>query len=194
MIQLIAESPLIVAMMLGVLAAGLLYGWLQTGRKPLVISGVLIACLIPVLWIVAENWVTDREQIEQLIFQTADAVEANDHDRAVAVIGDDATRRQALAELPNWVFSQADVGSIRSIRIIENTQPLQADVDMIVKVELSSKRGAMQNMRFPRRLMLTLEKRGTSSDAVNGGWVVTKYQHLDVIGPADATTPLQSPY
>ncbi len=194
MIQLVAERPLMVALMLGVLAAGLLYGWLQTGRKPLAISGVLIACLIPISWIVAENWVTDREQIEQLIFQTADAVEANDHDRAVAVIDDDATRRQALAELPNWVFSQADVGSIRSIRIIENTQPLQADVDMIVKVELSSKRGAMQNMRFPRRLMLTLEKRGTSSHAVNGGWVVTKYQHLDVIGPVDATTPMQSPY
>jgi hypothetical protein len=194
MTQLLAERPLVVAIILGVLAAGLLYGWLQTGRKPLAISGLLIACLIPISWIVAENWVTDREQIEQLIFQTADAVEANDHDRAVAVIGDDATRRQALAELPNWVFSQADVGSIRSIRIIENTLPLQADVDMIVKVELSSKRGAMQNMRFPRRLMMTLEKRGTSSDAVNGGWVVTKYQHLDVIGPADATTPMQSPY
>ncbi len=78
MMRLIAESPLIVAVVLGVLAAALIYGWLQTGRKPLAIIGLIVACLIPIAWIVSENWVTDREQIEQLIYQTADAVEAND--------------------------------------------------------------------------------------------------------------------
>ncbi len=192
MIRLLAESPLMVALMLGVLAAALIYGWLQSGRKQLVIAGLIVACLIPIAWIVSENWVTDREQIEQLIYQTADAVEANDHERAVAVIGDEATRQQALSELPQWEFTQADVGRIRSIRIIEDTLPIQADVDMTVKVEVSSKRGGLQSLRVPRRLLLTFEKREAKANQVGGGWVVTKYEHLPIVGTADAySTPVQ---
>ncbi|MCM2373189.1 hypothetical protein [Aporhodopirellula aestuarii] len=193
MLQLVAERPLITALMLSVLAAGLVFGWLQTGRKPLAIVGLVIACLVPVSWFVSEYWVTDREQIELLIRQTADAVEANDHEKALAVIGDEATRRQAAAELPQWVFSQADVGSIRSIRVIENTSPTQADVDMIVKVEVSSQRGGMQNIRVPRRLLLTFEKRGDRSDAAGGGWVVTSYQHLPVVGGPDGFSNTVTP-
>ncbi|TWU19075.1 hypothetical protein [Allorhodopirellula heiligendammensis] len=185
MMRLIAESPLIVAVVLGVLAAALIYGWLQTGRKPLAIIGLIVACLIPIAWIVSENWVTDREQIEQLIYQTADAVEANDYERAVAVIGDEATRQQALNELPQWEFSQADVGRIQSIRLIDDTLPMQADVDMTVKVEVSSKRGGLQQLRVPRRLLLTLEKRADNADQVGGGWVVTKYEHMSIVGGPD---------
>jgi len=185
MTRLLAESPLIVALMLGVLAAALIYGWLQTGRKPLVIAGLAIAILIPILWFVSEQWVTDRERIEQLIHQTADAIEANDHATALAIIGDEATRNQAAAELPQWVFTQADVGSIRSIRLVDNTEPLQADVDMIVKLNVNSKRGGVQNFRVPRRVLLTFEKRGNAEGA-NGGWVVTRYQHLSPIGDLDA--------
>ncbi|EMI46308.1 MULTISPECIES: hypothetical protein [Pirellulaceae] len=185
MLQLIAESPLITALMLSVLAAGLLFGWLQTGKKQLAILGLVIALLVPVSWFVSENWVTDREQIEMLIRQTADAVEANDHEKALAVIGDEATRRQAALELPQWIFSQADVGSIRSIRVIEETSPKQADVDMIVKVEVSSRSGGMQDIRVPRRLLLTFEKRDNNPEAVGGGWVVTSYQHLPIVGGPD---------
>ncbi|TWT74385.1 hypothetical protein [Allorhodopirellula solitaria] len=182
MTRLIAESPLLITLMLGILAASLIYGWLQSGRKQLAIAGAILACLIPVAWIVSENWVTDREQIERLIYQTADAVEANDHQRAVAVIGDEGVRRRALLELPQWEFSQADVGSIRSIRLIEETVPMQADVDMTVKVEVSNQRGGLHNFRVPRRLLLTLEKRDGQADQANGGWVVTQYEHLPIVG------------
>lgn len=191
MIRLLAESPLIVALMLGVLAVALIYGWLQSGRKQLAIAGLIVACLIPISWIVSENWVTDREHIEQLIYQTADAVEANDHERAVLVIGDADTRRQALAQLADVEFSQADVGRIQSIRVLENTMPMQADVDMTVKLKLSSKRGGLQDFSFPRRLLLTFEKRGAETGQVGGGWVVTRYEQMPIIGTNDAfsTTP-----
>lgn len=184
MTQLLAESPVVVAIMLGVIAAAMIYGWLQSGKKPILIGGLIAAILIPLAFVIADYWVTDREQIEQLIYDVADAVEANDHDRALAVIGDKETRGQAAAELPQWEFSQADVGSIRSIRIIENNDPIQADVDMIVKVEVSSKRGGIRNVRVPRRLMLTFEKRGRDSD-VHGGWVVTRYAHFPPVGKVD---------
>ncbi len=66
--------------MLGVLAVGLIYGWMQTGRKDLAYVGVVFALLIPVAWVIANNWITDRERIEMLIYETADAVKKNDHD------------------------------------------------------------------------------------------------------------------
>ncbi|EMI58497.1 hypothetical protein [Rhodopirellula sallentina] len=193
MLQLIAEQPMITALMLAVLAAALLFGWLQTGRKQLAIIGLVCLLLIPVAWFVSDWWVTDREQIARLIHETADAIEANDHEKALAVIGDPSTRQQAAAELPQWIFTQADVGSIRRIRVIENTAPEQADVDMIVKVEVSSKRGGLQNIRVPRRLLLTFEKRSTNRNKTSGGWVVVSYQHLPVVGGPDGFSTSAGP-
>ena len=192
MSERLAESPLVVSIALGVLAAALIYGWLQTGKKPMAIVGLVLVLCIPLAWVIAENWVTDRERIEQLIHEVADAVEANDHDRALSIIGDESTRRQAAGELPQWEFSQADVGSIRSIRIIEGNMPIQADVEMTVKVTVSSKRGSIQNISVPRRLNLTFEKRGSDSSD-HGGWVVTGYRHFPIVGNADGftTRPIQ---
>ncbi|TWU03127.1 hypothetical protein [Neorhodopirellula pilleata] len=192
MSELLAESPLVVSIALGVLSAALIYGWLQTGKKPLAIIGLVLAVCVPLAWVIAENWVTDRERIEQLIHEVADAVEANDHPRALSVIGDESTRRQAAGELPQWEFSQADVGNIRSIRVIENTLPVQAEVEMTVKVTVSSKRGSIQNISVPRRLNLTFEKRGLDSSD-HGGWVVTGYRHFQIVGNADGFTsgPIQ---
>ncbi|WP_404309087.1 hypothetical protein [Neorhodopirellula lusitana] len=191
MTELLAESPLIVSLMLGVLAIGLLYGWLQTGKKPLAAAGLLVALCVPAAWAISENWVTDRERIEMVIHQLAIAVESNDHDTALAIIADEATQRQAAAELPQWIFSEAKVGSIRSIDITNDMDPAQADVDMTVKVQFSSKRGGMQNIRVPRRLLLTFEKRG-DNDSIYGGWVVIRYRHLPIVGNADGytTTPI----
>ena len=53
---LLAEQPLIVSLMLGVLSAGLLFGWLQTGKKPAAIAGLVCVSLIPVAWLVAALW------------------------------------------------------------------------------------------------------------------------------------------
>lgn len=192
MSQLLAESPLVVSVVLGVLAAALIYGWLQTGKKPLAVVGLVLALMIPAAWTLAENWVTDRERIELLIYEVADAVEANDHDRALSVIGDEAAQRQAAGELPQWVFSQAKVGSIRNIRIIEDNMPVQADVELTVKVTVSSKRGSFQNISVPRRLNLTFEKRGPESGP-NGGWVVIGYRHYPIVGNADGFTTQPAP-
>ncbi|MEM6364718.1 MAG: hypothetical protein AAF539_05685 [Planctomycetota bacterium] len=199
MTTLIAERPLIVAFMLGILAAAMIYGWLQTGRRPLAIAGLMVLALIPVSWIVAERWVTDREQIEQLIHDTAEAVQTNNHNTVLGVIGDDATRRQAAMELPRYEFSVAEVTSIREITVLTGTLPLEAEVDINVKVVVSDKRGSLKNIRVPRRVQLTMEKRypagvtdrGSSSaqpSGSDGSWVVTGYQHLPIIGKPDGFT------
>ena len=189
MSRMLAEQPILTAIVLGFLGLSLAYGWLQSGKKPFLGAGLLCWVLIPFCLWLASVWVTDRERIEQIIYETADAVEQNKHEQAVSIIGDPATRARAMAELPQWEFNQADVGNIQRIRIVEDTSPMQADVEMLVKVEVSSKRGSIKNVRAPRRLFLTFEKRGgPQSDQ----WVVVDYKHQPPIGQTDGFAVPQS--
>lgn len=185
MTQILAEQPLVLSILLGVLAIGLIYGWLQTGMKSLAIAGLVCAALIPVAWVIASNWVTDEERIEKLIYDVAKAVEEERYDEVLELIGADQTKSQAGAELPRYEFDEAKVGSIRSIQMIEGTSPPQANVDMLVKVVVSEKRGSIKNVSVPRRLMLTFEKSG-DPNAKHGGWLVIKYAHMPPVGKPDA--------
>ena len=179
MFRMIAEEPLIVSLMLGAMGFGLLYGWLRTGNKPVAIAGLVFVALIPLAWLVANQVETDREQIEHLIYTLADAVERNDHDSAVTVIADPELESRARLELQNWEFELAKVTQINKIRVIEDTYPPQADIEMMVKVKVSGRRSSsIQNAQIPRKLLLTMEKDGDD-------WLITEYQHLPILGGPD---------
>jgi ketosteroid isomerase-like protein len=175
--SLLAERPLLTSVMLAAMAFGLIYGWLQTGKKPVGIAGVVFLMLIPLAWVIASRWETDREQIESRMHEIAAAVEANDHDAAVAIIADPTTRAQAKAELRRWTFQVARVNQIRSIELIAGTFPPEADADIVAKVELSGTSSG-QTYRVPRRLILKFQKNGDQ-------WQVIDYQHLPIVGGPD---------
>jgi ketosteroid isomerase-like protein len=183
---LLAEQPLLLSILLGAVSASLIYAWLQTGKKPAAVGGVIVALLIPVAWIVASQWHTDREAIEALIHKIADAVERNDVDTAVQIIGDPATQARARMELSKYVFDMAAVNRIRSIDIIDGAVPLEADVDMSVKIDVSSRSGQLRNIRVLRRLLLRFEKTDDS-------WVVTDYRHMPITGQPDQYSNLSDP-
>ena len=179
MYRLIAEEPLIVSLMLGVMGFGLLYGWLRSGNRPTAIAGLVFVALIPLAWFIANRIETDREQIERLIYKLADAVERNDHNTAVSVIADPELESLARQELQKWNFTLAKVTKINKIRVISDTYPLQADIEMIVKVRVDGRADrAIQNAQIPRKLLLTLENNGDD-------WLITQYQHLPIIGGPD---------
>jgi len=179
MISLLAERPLILSIMLGTLSAGLIFGWLQTGKIGAAVVGLLLALMIPLAWVVAARWVTDREQIEALIYDTAGAVAENRYDRVYEVIGDPATETRARAELPNYVFDSADVTGIRSIDLIDGSYPPEADADLNVRVDVSHRGGRFRGVRVLRRLVLKLQK-------LDDQWVVVQYRHLPVVGGPDS--------
>lgn len=176
--SLLAEQPLILSLILAVLVLGLIYSWLQTGKKEIAVAALVIAALIPVVWVIANHWVTDREQIETLIYRTADAIENNDHERALDLIADETIRERARRELGTFVFDETKVTRIREIKLIDGTFPQEADVDMNVKIIVSEKSGPMQNVTVPRRLMLRLQKDGDR-------WMITDYRHTSVVGKPD---------
>lgn len=179
MFRLIAEEPLIVSLMLGAMGFGLLYGWIRSGNKPIAVAGLVFVALIPLAWFIANQVETDREQIQRLLYTLADAVERNDHDSAVTVIADAELESRARLELQNWNFELAKATQINKIRVIGDTYPPRADIEMMVKVKVSGRgSNAVQNAQIPRKLLLTMEKEGDE-------WLITEYQHLPIIGGPD---------
>ncbi len=188
---LLAERPLLLSLMLGVVAAGAIYGWLQTGKRAaLLVAGIAVA-LIPVAWVVAERWVTDREQIEQMLYDVAEAVESNDHERAAEVIADEQLRQRAIAELRHYEFSHASIRGIRRLEVRGGTFPPEADVELNVKVVVSRHGMQIRDMTILRRLLLKLEKHGAGGDP--GRWVVVDYQHGPIAGGADSYSTIAVP-
>lgn len=182
---LIAEQPLILALLLAVIAAAILWGWLQSGKKAALLAGLLVLALIPISWYVSNAWVTDREQIRAAIESTAEAVRNNDFDRAIQVI--EPRQREliasARADLSRFRFNEARVNQIRDIQMVEGSAPPEAEVDLTVTVVVSDQRGTFTEMRVPRRVLLSFRK------SADGNWYVYRYNHMPPIGAADAYTP-----
>jgi len=182
---LIAEQPLMMVALLGVIAAAALFGWLQSGKKEPLYVGLVFLALIPVGWIVSVRWVTDREQIRGAIETTAEAVKRNDFDTAVLVI-DPALRpliASAKADLSRFRFTDARVNKLRSIEMIQGSEPPEAEVDLSVTVLASDQNGQFQNIRVLRRVILRFRR----SD--NGQWYVYDYNHMPIAGPSDNFSP-----
>ena len=185
MLDLLAESPILISVMLLAIAAGMIFGWLQTGKRQTLWVALCSLLLIPVAHWIAARWETDREQIENLLYELAEAVQENDVERAVRVIGDSDMQARARTELLRYRFDMAAINKVRSIRIIEGTFPQEADVELSVKVDVSDRQGRFTRVRVLRLLLLKMEQRGSS-------WFVTDYQHFPITGQPDAASQISN--
>lgn len=182
---LIAEQPLMMAALLGVIAAAAVFGWLQTGKRESLWVGLVFLGLIPISWVVSQRWLTDREQITAAIYATADAVKRNDFDAAIQVI--DPQQREliasAKADLSRFRFTEARVNRLRSIEMVIGSEPPEAEVDISVSVTVSDQTGQFQDIRVPRRVVLRFRKND------DGKWYVFNYTHLPIAGTPDMYSP-----
>lgn len=177
--NLLSEHPVLLCLMLGVTAFAFLYAWVQTGKKLLGIIGLVFLALVPAAFYVSSNWETDREIITRVIHETAEAVAANDHQRAVSAISDPETKARALSEMPNYRFDRVKVSQVQ-ITMVSGSQPMEADVDANVMAVVSSARSAQfQDMRVPRRLFLRFRKED------DGQWKMIDYAHTPLNGKPD---------
>lgn len=177
MVELFAERPLLLSVLLGLLAMAMLYAWTRSGQRSLLIAAAVLGLLIPVVWVVAGAIVTEEEEIRTLLARLAADVEANRFEDAYQAIHPDRTDvlQRARAELPRYEFTQARIASFRKIRVLEGTDPLEAVVDLNANVVVSQKRGPVQNQKVVRRLLLHLQK-------TPSGWKVIDYDHRSLIG------------
>ncbi len=179
---IIAEKPLMLAVMIGIVALGLLYSWLQTGNKKIAAAGILFALMVPGAFLLGEHLVTDREKILEVIYSTVEAVENNDHQAAAAAIGVPAIRQRALQELPQYEFSNLGVRNIQ-ITMVTGSYPPEATADIDASATVSLKRAAVKNVRVARRVILTFRKEPDDS------WIVTDYTHQPLAGGPDTFSP-----
>lgn len=185
--RLLAEQPILLSVLLGILGAACLYAWLQTAKRALMIAGIFFFALIPFGWYVSESWVTDRERILQIVHETAAAVNRNDFEAVYDVIdpGERETLRQAQGDLTQYEFSEAKVGQIRSLRFTQGALPPEVIVDVTASVVVSNKSGTISKQKVARRVVLRFRK-------LNDAWFVTDYTHLPVIGGPDTFSPSSS--
>jgi hypothetical protein len=182
---ILAEQPIVSAIILALIGSTLIFGWMQTGKKAALGVGLVVLALIPGAFALAANWVTDREMITEAIYRTADAVANNDFERAVQVIepAQRAKVEAARADLQRFRFDEARVNKLRTIDILPDAFPPVAEVDLSVTVVVSDQRGQINRMRVPRRVVLQFRKSET------GQWFVYDYNHMPIVGDPDGYSP-----
>lgn len=181
MADLIAERPMVVSILLFAITTSLIYGWLQTGKRQAAWAALVPLVLVPVAHWVAAEWETDREKIQTLLYELADAVEGNEIERAVRAIGDPDMQARARSELQRYRFQMASINKIRNIHFIEGSYPPEADVELSVKVDVSDNGGRFQNVRVLRLLVLRMVFK-------NERWSIIDYRHFPITGQPDAAS------
>lgn len=183
MYNLIASQPILLTVIFGLLAIALLYGWTREGQRWLAISGLVMLCLIPLVWLAATLLVTSEEEIRDMISDMAAKIEANNHEAVYRVV--DSSRPDILArlkaELPNYEFSRARVGAYNKIKLVPGSKPVEAVVDLTASVKVSLRNGFLEDQTVARKLLLHLRQ-------AEDGWKVIDYAHRQVIGASDPYT------
>ena len=178
---LVVEHPYIVSSALTLLLVMLLYVWMQIGEKSyLYAAGVNLILIIAVIAL-GHTIETDREQLERLVYETAELIETNQVDAAVAIIADPKVRQRASDTLANVEFHSARASNVR-VAPVQGSAPPQAKVDLTASVRLSL--GAVvKNKAALRQVTLTFEK------SSNGDWFVTEYSQRPLGGGTDNFSP-----
>lgn len=180
MYTMLAEQPILISVVLGILALTLLYMWTRGAHRGVAISGAVCLALIPLAWLFANLVETDEESIRKSIRQFAAHVEANDFEQAYLSIHPDRgdILARAKAELPNYEFTRARVGGFNRIRLLPGTDPREAVVDLTASVRVSLARGGIRDQAVARRLFLRMVE-------TQNGWQVIDYEHRPVVGGMD---------
>ncbi|MFO0905884.1 MAG: hypothetical protein U0939_22950 [Pirellulales bacterium] len=170
----IYESPLPLLLLGLVLLAGCTVGWLKTGDKRL-IFGSLLGLLIAVGGILVERMVvTDREQIERVIYTVAADVQAGRIEEAVSHLNPDAgeLRERARTELRLYRVTDIRVKRPIEMTLMPEREPTHATAEFNVVVTGGDATGTIQNQNVPRYLIVHFLKK-------DGRWYADEYEHHD---------------
>jgi uncharacterized transporter YbjL len=168
------EQPLIIVALGVAMILALGAAWSASGRKELAYAiGAVVVLLIASL-VVERLVITDREAIRATVLHIARDVQNNDHRAVVAHVHSSAPelKRKALAELPNYHFTECRVTKIHSIDIEKYTEPRSAIAEFNVIASGTFRQAGFElTDTIPRwiKLHLLREKEGR--------WTVVEYEH-----------------
>jgi hypothetical protein len=171
----ILENPFPAMVVGGITCVILGGGWLQTGRRPLLLL-MIGAILLTVGAVLLEGLVvTDREEVESTLFEIASLVEQNEIEAAMqyAYSGSPQVRQEATSELSHYHFVSVDIKPNLEIQVFPNEDPPRATADFNVVVVLGTRDGLISERRIPRYVEVTMYRE------VDGQWRVSDYAHDD---------------
>jgi hypothetical protein len=166
------ESPW-PAILLGIFGEAILAVILvRTGRGVLLwaMAGVLAAALLGVA--VQRLVVTDSKLIKAVLYDTRDALEANDLARVLAHVAPEKTKTREQAR---WVLSQAEILDLKisylDIKINRLTPPPTAKATLSVVVTGRERHGELGRLTQVGKVIVDLRR---DPDPV--GWIITDHE------------------
>jgi hypothetical protein len=170
MMTWLLEDSLPVIVMGVILIAALAVGFIKTGSRAPLYGLAFVILLLIGLVLLERMVVTDREQVEDVLFTIAKAVERNDIDEAIRHISPEAPGVQhADRELRRVNFREVDIKPNLEIEVFADRSPPTAEARFNVVV-VGDIGGGPQ--RYPRYVEVTFEKQGER-------WVARDYQHYE---------------
>ncbi|MFO0941251.1 MAG: hypothetical protein U0930_10825 [Pirellulales bacterium] len=132
------ENPVIVVLF-GVAVGSLLaFAATKTGDRRFLIAAGAVAAIALVLGVIATTIETEKEKLTKTIYQVADAVRNNDHDRALTYMHPSASAaaQRAKTEISRFKFQDAKVTSIQEVVINDKTKPPSATTEFLARMSV----------------------------------------------------------
>ncbi len=174
------ETP-VPALIVGLLTTSVFFGaFLKTGRRSLIAASLLAIATTIGLVLLERAVVTDRERVEQTIYDLAAAVERNDVQGALSFVHSQASkiRPHAEREFATWSFSRVVVKNNLEVELQGAPQATRAVATFNVVVVLGDRQGQIVDQHVARVVRVTLVKE-------EDDWRVWEYSHLNVLGNPD---------
>jgi hypothetical protein len=166
------EEPLPIIVISAILCVALAVGFLKTGQKWLLVAVAAVVILAIAVLAIERAVVTDREQVEEVLFTIAAAVERNDIDEALShALPDSPAVHRAQTDLLRRIdFKAVKIKPNLEIEVLPDTSPLTAETRFNVVVIADAGFGGTDH--YPRYVEATFVKDGDR-------WLVHNYDHYE---------------
>ena len=166
------EDPLPVFILGGIALAVLLILLLKTGRGVVLIAMAATVAIMGLAVLVDALVVTDRERVEEVVYQAAAAAERNDLDGVAAFVS--PTVKQIKADLRHWI-GQLEIESVSigglAVSVDRTKTPLTATARFWYVGQGKWRHGETVHNRVAGRLKVDFRQEGNR-------WLVTDYEQL----------------
>jgi hypothetical protein len=161
-------APIIIA---GIVALFVLGGiFLKSGRSVILLGMAGVALFMALAILIDHLVVTDRESVEQVLYQGATAAERNDLNAVVGFISPSAAavRTEAQHWIGQVVIESINIGGLE-VTVDRKTNPPTATAHLWFLGKGKLKRGDTIHENFPGRLTINFQREGDR-------WLVTAYE------------------
>jgi hypothetical protein len=167
------EDPTPIFILGGITLAVLFVYLMKTGRGLVLVAMAAVAAFMGLAVLVDAIVVTDRERVENVIYEAAAAAEQHNLDEVTALVS--ASAPQIKADIRHWLRDQLIIESVTignlDVSVDRTTSPPTATAKFWYIGQGKWRRGDTVHDRVPGKLKVDFRKEGER-------WLVTAYEPL----------------